>query len=308
METTIHAFPFVEHTPSSLSLPTNVLCTLQVPQVLENYRHRSAAGISIPFLLVWSLGDITNLAGALWGSLLPLVVALAIYFSFADVTLILQCVYYNRLNRRRLDHLNHFVGNDEGRKGSVETVGSQSVFSDEEEPLLSRRESNISHGSSDKTGLPGSYQRRKSSAASARHKRRGTNDSLLKIPEDGDDRVEESRGTAGNEWAKNLSSIVLICMLGAAGWAVAWRTGYWTSVEMPRGKFSHRGEVKEKKDMPLGAELLGYFSAACYLGARIPQILKNWREKSCEGLSLLFFLLSLLGNATYGAGVSSARS
>lgn len=41
----------------------------------------------------------------------------------------------------------------------------------------------------------------------------------------------------------------------------------------------------------------------CYLGARIPQIIKNQRERSCEGLSLLFFILSLLGNATYGAGI-----
>lgn len=37
--------------------------------------------------------------------------------------------------------------------------------------------------------------------------------------------------------------------------------------------------------------------------ARVPQIIKNWREKSCEGLSLLFFLLSLTGNATYGASL-----
>jgi hypothetical protein len=56
--------------------------------------------------------------------------------------------------------------------------------------------------------------------------------------------------------------------------------------------------------MALGAQILGYASAVCYLGARIPQIIKNQREKSCEGLSLLFFMLSLLGNATYGAGVS----
>jgi uncharacterized protein with PQ loop repeat len=54
-----------------------------------------------------------------------------------------------------------------------------------------------------------------------------------------------------------------------------------------------------------GAQVLGYVSAVCYLGARIPQIIKNQREKSCEGLSLLFFMLSLLGNATYGAGVST---
>ncbi len=37
--------------------------------------------------------------------------------------------------------------------------------------------------------------------------------------------------------------------------------------------------------------------------ARIPQIIKNHREKSCEGLALLFFLLSLTGNLTYGASV-----
>lgn len=34
--------------------------------------------------------------------------------------------------------------------------------------------------------------------------------------------------------------------------------------------------------------------------ARIPQILKNYREKSCEGLALLFFMLSMVGNLTYG--------
>lgn len=39
--------------------------------------------------------------------------------------------------------------------------------------------------------------------------------------------------------------------------------------------------------------------------ARIPQIIKNYREKSCEGLSLLFFLLSLTGNLTYGASVTA---
>ena len=56
--------------------------------------------------------------------------------------------------------------------------------------------------------------------------------------------------------------------------------------------------------------------------ARLPQIYKNYCDKSCEGeprfhgslnfdlpnsilgLSLLFFILSLMGNLTYGAGVS----
>lgn len=42
--------------------------------------------------------------------------------------------------------------------------------------------------------------------------------------------------------------------------------------------------------------------------ARLPQIWKNHCEKSCEGLSLLFFILSVLGNLTYGAGVSPPPS
>ncbi len=44
-------------------------------------------------------------------------------------------------------------------------------------------------------------------------------------------------------------------------------------------------------------------NAKNFTRARIPQIIKNYRDQSCEGLSLFFFLLSLMGNATYGAGI-----
>jgi hypothetical protein len=101
----------------------------------------------------------------------------------------------------------------------------------------------------------------------------------------------------GSEWIKNSLSIFGVCAVGAAGWAIAWKTGVWTP--QPTSD-----DTTGSDDSPLGAQILGYASAVCYLGARIPQIIKNQREKSCEGLSLLFFILSLLGNATYGAGVS----
>jgi hypothetical protein len=99
----------------------------------------------------------------------------------------------------------------------------------------------------------------------------------------------------GGEWVKNSLSVVGVCVVGAAGWAIAWKTGVWSPQPLDEAAGT---------DMALGAQLLGYASAVCYLGARIPQIIKNQRDKSCEGLSLLFFMLSLLGNATYGAGVS----
>jgi len=200
---------------------------------------------------------VTNLAGALWAGLVPTVIALAVYFCFADLVLISQCVYYNMKNSRRGD-----------RKTSTQSTNSI------EAPLLGRRDSS-------NIGLPGSHRR--DSAASRR--RRAS--SLPTIPDVGD---------GASEWVKNALSIVGVCVVGAAGWAIAWKTGVW--VPQPQ----HNTE--DASDNPVGAMILGYASAVAYLGARIPQIIKNQRERSCEGLSLLFFMLSLLGNATYGAGVS----
>jgi hypothetical protein len=198
--------------------------------------------------------DVTNLIGAVWAGLVPTVIALAVYFCFADLILISQCVYYNLKNSRR------------ERKTSTRSTDSI------EAPLLGRRDSS-------NIGLPGSHRR----DSQASRRRRAS--SLPTIAD-----VE----AGGSEWIKNALSIVGVCFVGAAGWAIAWKTGVWEP----------QPTDDEGMEIALGAQILGYASAVCYLGARIPQIIKNQREKSCEGLSLLFFMLSLLGNATYGAGVS----
>ncbi|KAF2004982.1 PQ-loop-domain-containing protein [Amniculicola lignicola CBS 123094] len=235
---------------------------LLVPQLIENYKQGSAEGISLAFLVVWFIGDITNLAGALWAGLVPTVTALAVYFCFADLILIAQCVYYNLLNARK------------ARRKSVRSTNTQDSA---EQPLLGRRDSSI--------GLPGSHRRR-SSAASRRRRESVRAESLGGI-------LEEDE--AGHKtWIKNALSLIGVCIVGTAGWAIAWRTGVW--VPTPTNEDS-AGEIA------FGAQILGYASAVCYLGARIPQIIKNQRDRSCEGLSLLFFMLSLLGNATYGAGI-----
>ena len=236
--------------------------------MIENYRQSSAEGISLTFLIVWFIGDITNLIGAVWAGLVPTVIALAIYFCFADLILISQCLYYNALNARRQRKLSAMT---------AESTGS------EEAPLLQRSSSFAGQRRRRSSlGLPGSQARRRSSASRRRS-------SLAAI-------VEEESGTRA--WFKNTISIFLVCAAGAAGWAIAWQSNVWRPAPEEGG---HSGGGHST---PVGAEVLGYISAVCYLGARIPQIIKNQRERSCEGLSLLFFLLSLLGNFTYGAGVS----
>ncbi|KAI9708062.1 MAG: hypothetical protein M1820_004266 [Bogoriella megaspora] len=252
---------------------------LLVPQLIENYQQGSASGISLLFLFVWFLGDITNLLGAVWAGLVPTVIAIAVYFCFADVILILQCIYYNAINAQRekkeAERIKHLANGNGFANGDALASPLR-----EDAPLLARQRSDSS------VALPGS--RRRSSLGSRR--RRSTlsrRDSLERV-------LEETSGK--RVWFKNSVSIFLVCAAGAAGWAIAWRAGIWRPAP-PDDEIDPAGAA------PIGAEVLGYASAVLYLGARIPQIIKNQREKSCEGLSLLFFMLSLMGNATYGAGI-----
>ncbi|KAJ9195273.1 hypothetical protein DTO166G4_4789 [Paecilomyces variotii] len=236
---------------------------LLVPQLIENYRNGSAEAVSLAFLFVWFVGDVTNLIGAAWAGLVPVIVAIAVYFCIADGVLISQCLYYKYRNARHEAHR---------RRSSTP---------DPTTPLLGRRMSD--NGGLSSSSINDGQQRRVSQ------------------PEDALAKIVEETESGRQAWTKNVLSVIAICGIGAAGWVIAWQTGAWTPAPQ-----EHDGE----KDMVAGAQVLGYASALCYLSARLPQIYKNYREKSCEGLSLLFFILSLLGNLTYGAGIlchSTAR-
>src|SRR5271154_2847152 len=132
----------------------------QVPQLVENYRNGSAEAISLGFIFIWFLGDICNLIGAALAGLGPVVIAIAVYFCFADGVLVGQCLYYNIINKRK----------------DARALTAQSRIS-EEEPLLARTRS----GS---LTIPGS--RRRSSTASMRRRSTGqqSRDILAKIMEE----------------------------------------------------------------------------------------------------------------------------
>ncbi|VDM34232.1 unnamed protein product [Hydatigera taeniaeformis] len=45
--------------------------------------------------------------------------------------------------------------------------------------------------------------------------------------------------------------------------------------------------------------VLGWISASIYISSRIPQILKNWRRGSTDGLSPITFIFAIVGNVAY---------
>lgn len=48
--------------------------------------------------------------------------------------------------------------------------------------------------------------------------------------------------------------------------------------------------------------VLGWSSASLYLGARLPQIFKNFKTR-CEGLSPALFFFAIFGNVTYALSI-----
>ncbi|KAI0119541.1 PQ-loop-domain-containing protein [Daldinia grandis] len=243
----------------SISL-TAWICLL-LPQLITNYKAKSADGLSMVFLAVWLFGDLANLSGALVTGLAPTATALAGYFCISDVILITQSVYYNTLNARRTRQ----------RTRSTESETS------EDEPLLQPRRRSSS-------GLPGSHRRH-----SMHHSESGL-DPIKRIVTGEDDTPDN------NPWLHNTLSVIAVYIVGAAGWFVSYNVGAWDKPDAPE-------EPATESPVAVLGLVLGYASAICYLCARIPQIIKNYREKSCEGLALLFFLLSLTGNLTYGLSV-----
>lgn len=204
-----------------------------MPQLVQNFRSKSAKGLSLTFLTVWFIGDIANFLGAVWAGLVPTVIALAVYFCFADLILITQCLYYNLLNSRKGTH-----------KHSAAASESDSV---EREALLGRR-------NRDNTGLP--WSRRRSSTSQHRPNSERSCSGGPPVPSIPEDNL------AVREWLKNGVSIFLVCAAGTAGWAIAWKAGLWKPT--PAGD-----NDSNSTDAPvvLGAQILGYLSALAYLGS-----------------------------------------
>ncbi|KAI5867590.1 PQ-loop-domain-containing protein [Durotheca rogersii] len=244
------------------------ICLL-LPQLITNYRAQSAEGLSMAFLAVWLFGDIANLSGSLVTGLAPTAAALAAYFCLSDVILISQSLYYKAMNARRIRR--------RARSAVSETL--------EDEPLLRpRRPSSV--------GLPGSHRRH------SVHRTESSLDPIKRIVT-GEDETPDS-----NPWFHNTVSVAAVYVVGATGWFISYKMGAWENSGGDNGASTPAGE----SPTAVIGEVLGYASALCYLCARIPQIVKNYQEKSCEGLALLFFLLSLTGNLTYGLSVFSYSS
>ncbi|KIP05167.1 hypothetical protein PHLGIDRAFT_19782 [Phlebiopsis gigantea 11061_1 CR5-6] len=220
-------------TASSILGWMSIACWIVVysPQIIENYQLKSGEGISVFFVIIWLIGDLANLFGALLAGLLPTIIILGAYYTVCDIILLIQ-IYYYRWTRSKELTASSLIPEAEvpGRIVSEET------------PLIPDRRGEAAHIKTERSDL-----------------------------------------------AQGLiygGALIFVLLTGAIAWAV----DEYLHRDQPRGP--------PKEIVEWRSQLLGWISAVMYIGARIPQIFKNFKTK-CEGLSPALFLFSIAGNATY---------
>lgn len=227
-----------------------------VPQIYENFYRKSADGLSLLFVILWLVGDVFNLLGAVLQNLLPTMIILAAYYTVADIALLVQCLWYGP--EEKIDPIHLSPANP------INENVLQDVFN-ENQPLLHAH----------------------SSAPLSR-------DNVGGIIESADDLLESEREVVRKNYLHDGFIVFSVVLAGFLSWYISYCHNPTTS--KPDGS---------NLEFNVLAQVFGYVSAVLYLGSRVPQILLNFKRKSCDGISFLFFLFACLGNTTFIISVLS---
>lgn len=207
------------------------------PQIYENFKRKSSEGLSLAFIVLWLAGDVFNVLGAVLQGVLPTMIILAVYYTLADIVLLIQCLMY---------------GDGNQTPDYVHLSPANPLNEDVLETVLSRGDENSDYEGMDAVVM----------------------DELSKI----------------SPLMSAFYKFLMVVLVFSAG-LISWYASY----------VRDHGKKKAPTELvydPL-AQFFGWFCAVLYLGSRIPQILLNYKRKSCEGISFMFFLFACLGNLTY---------
>ncbi|KAI3541798.1 hypothetical protein CPAR01_09025 [Colletotrichum paranaense] len=239
------------------------------PQILENFRRGSADGLSLQFIIVWLAGDVFNILGAVLQGVLPTMIILAIYYTIADMVLLAQCFYYRGFTWK--DEVVPPAPKPRNRTGEPnERTGLLP------NPIVDRE-----RRGSDWSNLSPAVPMRPES---------GVGGSAAPAP-------PPRPSTALQAVAWNTTAVLMVCAAGVVGWFLSRK--YSPHAEEPGNHHQPNDDDDTTLTFNTLGQVFGWLCAVFYLGSRLPQLLLNYRRKSTEGVSMLFFLFACLGNLTY---------
>lgn len=181
-------------------------------------------------------------------------IILAIYYTIADIVLLVQCFYYRG-----------FTWKDEVEPAAPKPTNGNTA--NERTSLLRER---------------------------PRRQRRGSDWSNLSpavplVPDPLE--APATTPTVLQTVLWNALAVIMVCGAGVLGWFLS-----------RKGQGYQPPDDEQPDDaitFSLWGQIFGYFCAVLYLLSRVPQLILNYRRKSTDGLSMLFFLFACLGNITY---------
>ncbi|KAF8921637.1 hypothetical protein BGZ58_004093, partial [Dissophora ornata] len=296
-------------------------------QIIENFKIGSAASLSLPFLINWLLGDISNLIGCILTHQLPFQMYLAIYFCIADVILFGQWIYYSRqehwrqslpeitvadlpeiaeTNSQQHRHHHHRQHRSRSRSqsrpyrsGQATSTGTINATSSTDQLLL-RDETDLDVGisgdleSAAETFPPvqqRSRPRRLTTTSDIGH-RRSTSMVLfglvlLTMKQTLPALQEEQEFTGRNNYGD----------LGSDMPSIVGRV-FARALEGDQGLGEMQSSPADRNIVQLG-RIFAWVCTIFYLTSRMPQLWKNFKRKSVQGLSILMFFWAAMGNMSY---------
>ncbi|KAF9391514.1 hypothetical protein CPC16_004215 [Podila verticillata] len=252
-------------------------------QIIENFKLGSA-------------GDVSNLIGCILTHQLPFQMYLAIYFCIADVILFGQWIYYSQKERRRNSLPDIVVGllpetteSDHHLLRSGAIIGPTTFVDDQDQTTAN----GLEHSETVSPLLQRPRPRRATTASDIAHRR---STSIV------------------------LFGLMLLAMKQTLPGLQEDTTGkyldrrFGASQHSRTGRIFARGLEEDGEPVPPDqtiVQLGRIFAWVCtvfYLSSRMPQLWKNYRRKSVQGLSILMFFWAAMGNLTYTLSILNSAN
>ncbi|PSR94406.1 PQ-loop repeat-containing protein 2 [Coniella lustricola] len=267
------------------------------PQIIENFRRSSADGLSLQFVIVWLLGDVFNILGAVMQGVLPTMIILAIYYTIADIVLLAQCFYYRG-----------FTWKDEVVPPSATAAATQRKAAKYGANGHDHSNGNgDEHRANEYTGLLAGDGAGPNHTADRPRRGSDWSDRLIHVnpvmPLLDPATTPPPPSTVVQAVLWNTVAVVMVIAAGIVGWLLSRNYAPGNSGDsdgqQPSPPHHDPNDADTDLHFDFWGQIFGWLCAVLYLGSRLPQLLLNYRRKSTEGVSMLFFLFACLGNLTY---------
>lgn len=262
------------------------------PQIIENFRRSSAEGLSIVFIVVWLLGDLFNILGAILQGVLPTMIILAVYYTLADIVLMLQVFYYRGFT------LSDAPQAKPALSSNANADANETLSDGERQPLLGAPSPDIEAATRRRSF--GEQIRDQLLNPGAEHLSPAT--PMIDPAHHAQSETVDQSTSSFKTALFNAAAVLAVCLAGILGWYLSTLHSHRTSRHHTSKSIHSTSFPSSLQFDPLG-QFFGYLCAVFYLASRLPQLLLNYRRKSTEGVSLLFFLFACLGNLTYDMSI-----